>query len=134
LSWPARMGLIAGLIAVLACVFCAPTRASPRNAVLVSEFIYTNAPYPQAHASTIVQTRAGTLVAAWFGGTHERAPDVEIWFARRSAHGWSTPLSVGNGLQADGTRLPTWNPVLFQAPDGDLILFFKVGPSPSEWW
>jgi predicted neuraminidase len=31
-------------------------------------------------------------------------------------------------------RLPTWNPVLFQAPRGPLILFYKVGPSPSQWW
>lgn len=133
-SRPVRTGIIAGLIGVLAFAFGAPTHAAAPGVVLAAEFIYANAPYPQAHASTIVQTRAGTLAAAWFGGTHERAPDVEIWFARRDARGWSTPISVGNGVQADGTRLPTWNPVLFQAPDGDLILFFKVGPSPSEWW
>jgi len=102
--------------------------------VVLREFIYTTAPYPQAHASTIVETRAGTLAAAWFGGTKERNPDVTIWFARRGPREWETPAQVADGIQPDGTRLPTWNPVLFQDPKGDLQLFYKVGPSPSAWW
>lgn len=39
-----------------------------------------------------------------------------------------------DGVQPGGTRLPTWNPVLFQAQGCDLLLFYKVGPSPSQWW
>jgi len=31
-------------------------------------------------------------------------------------------------------RYPTWNPVLFQPKSGPLMLFYKVGPSPSAWW
>ncbi len=115
----------------------APVPSTPAvlpRSVRSMEFVYDAAPYPQAHASTIVETRAGTIAAAWFGGTHERNPDVEIWFARRGASGWATPVSVANGVQPDGTRLPTWNPVLFQAPDGPLMLFYKVGPDPQRWW
>jgi predicted neuraminidase len=37
-------------------------------------------------------------------------------------------------VQDDGTRHPTWNPVLFQPRGGPLMLFYKVGPSPSKWW
>ena len=102
--------------------------------VRLMEFVYTEAPYPQSHASTIVETRSGTLAAAWFGGTRERDPDVEIWFARRGVSGWERPVSVANGIQPGGTRLPTWNPVLFQDPNGPLLLFYKVGPSPQAWW
>lgn len=108
--------------------------AASGNPVLLREFIYTAAPYPQAHASTIVELRSGAIAAAWFGGTRERDPDVEIWFARRTAKGWDTPASVASGIQPDGSRLPTWNPVLFQAPSGALHLFYKVGPSPAKWW
>ncbi|MFM6976569.1 MAG: exo-alpha-sialidase, partial [Sphingobacteriaceae bacterium] len=46
----------------------------------------------------------------------------------------SAPESVANGIQTEGPRLPTWNPVLYQIPNGNLLLFYKVGPKPSEWW
>lgn len=107
---------------------------SADTAVLSSAFIYETAPYPQCHASTIVQTTDGELAAAWFGGTHERHPDVEIWVSRHDGAGWTTPVSVATGVQPAGARQPTWNPVLFQAPDGPLILYYKAGPSPQEWW
>ena len=102
--------------------------------VLRREFIYASAPYPQCHASTIVEMRGGALGAAWFGGTLERDPDVTIWFATRDEKGWSNPIQVADGVRPGAPRLPTWNPVLFQDPAGDLHLFYKVGPSPSAWW
>lgn len=105
-----------------------------RGAILHSGFIYDNAPYPQCHSSTIVELTDGTIAASWFGGTHERNPDVEIWFARLGAGGWQPGVSVANGIQPGAARLPTWNPVLFQDPDGDLHLFYKIGPNPREWW
>jgi predicted neuraminidase len=98
------------------------------------EFIYEKAPYPQCHASTIAETSPGKLVAAWFGGTRERDPDVCIWVARYENGKWLEGTQVADGVQPSGPRLPTWNPVLFQAPGGPLILFYKVGPSPSTWW
>jgi predicted neuraminidase len=103
------------------------------NAVLVSEFIYEHAPFPQCHASTIEETKAG-LIAAWFGGTAEKNPDVGIWVSRHDGKAWSAPVEVVNGIQADGKRYPCWNPVLFQPKKGPLLLFYKVGPSPSRWW
>jgi len=73
-------------------------------------------------------------VAAWFGGSFEGAPDVGIWLARADGARWTPPVEVATGAQPDGTRLPCWNPVLFQPPNGPLLLFYKVGPSPHEWW
>jgi len=108
--------------------------SQPSAAVVVSEFIYEQAPYPQCHASTIAEIAPGKLVAAWFGGTRERAPDVGIWVSKWEDGRWTTSVEVANGVQADGTRLPTWNPVLFFPPGGPLHLFYKVGPSPSGWW
>jgi predicted neuraminidase len=105
-----------------------------QSAILASGFIYESAPYPQAHASTIVETEAGTLLAAWFGGTHERHPDVSIYVVRQEGGSWQTPVKVTDGVQSDGTRLPTWNPVLFQPARGPLTLFYKVGPDPRHWW
>jgi predicted neuraminidase len=107
--------------------------AAPSSAIVISEFVFERAPFPSAHASTIVETRDG-LVAAWFGGTKERDPDVGIWVSRHDGTRWSAPVEVANGVQPDGTRHPCWYPVLFQPSNGPLVLFYKVGPSPSAWW
>lgn len=112
-----------------------PANAIPENqpGLVSSEFIYQNAPFPACHASTIAETDQG-LVAAWFGGTHERHPDVGIWLSHLRDGHWSTPVEVANGVESATVRYPTWNPVLFQPRGGLMLLFYKVGPSPSEWW
>lgn len=100
--------------------------------VVRSEFIFTQADFPSCHASTLVATDSG-LVAAWFGGLYERHPEVCIYLSRDSAGHWTAPVKVADGIQSDGTRFPCWNPVLCQT-DGQLVLFYKVGPSPQQWW
>jgi predicted neuraminidase len=100
---------------------------------VTSEFIFESAPFPQCHASTIAETRSG-LVAAWFGGTRERDPDVGIWISRLENARWTAPVEVANGVESPTNRYPCWNPVLFQPKTGPLLLFYKVGPSPSKWW
>ena len=102
--------------------------------VVHNEFLNEKAPYPECHASTIVEIAPGRLGAAWFGGTKERNPDVGIWFTRQENGKWQRPVEVANGIQQNGPREPTWNPVLFRPKNGPLVLFYKVGPSPSRWW
>jgi len=110
------------------------TNATASSAVLKSEFIFEQAPFRSCHASTIAETKTG-LVAAWFGGTAEKNPDVGIWLSRHDGKGWSTPVEVANGVPTnDQPRQPCWNPVLFQPQKGPLLLFYKVGPTPSRWW
>lgn len=103
-----------------------------KKGILVDEFVYDTAPFPQCHAATIAETPKG-LVVAFFGGTRERNPDVEIWTCRQENGHWTKPVSVANGIVNDTLRYPTWNPVLYQVPGGDLLLFYKIGPSPSTW-
>ncbi len=111
------------------------TAADPgRAGVVRDEFIYETAPFPQCHASTIVQSSDGTLVAAWFGGTREKHPDVGIWLSRFVGQRWTAPVEVANGVESPAQRHPCWNPVLFRPRRGPLLLFYKVGPSPSTWW
>jgi len=98
-----------------------------------SEFIYEKASFDSCHASTIAETPGG-LVTAWFGGTDEGNKDVAIWTSRQVKGKWTAPEMVIDGIQEDGSRHPCWNPVLFQQPDGPLLLFAKVGPSPRTWW
>ncbi|WP_425617715.1 exo-alpha-sialidase [Anatilimnocola sp. NA78] len=133
-----------GMFCLLGSLFAAPflavltvaqEAASP--GVVKAELIYEQPQHPQCHASTIEETKQG-LVAAWFGGTREGAADVGVWVARQTKEGWTTPVEVATGKQTDGKQHPCWNPVLFQMPDGDkagqLLLFYKVGPKPNNWW
>jgi predicted neuraminidase len=101
--------------------------------VVASGFVFEEAPFASAHASTVAETRDG-LLTAWFGGSGEGKPDVGIWLSRLTAMRWEAPIEVADGRQADGARWPCWNPVLFQPSRGPLLLFYKVGPSPRQWW
>lgn len=108
--------------------------AQPKGpGVVSSQFIYTEAPFFQCHASTIVETPQG-LVAAWFGGTKEGHQDVSIWVSRHEGGQWTAPQQVADGVQSPTLRHPCWNPVLFQPARSPLMLFFKVGPNPKAWW
>jgi predicted neuraminidase len=109
------------------------TAQSAAPGIIKSEFIYESAPFPECHASTIAQSK-GTLIVAWFGGTKEKHPDVGIWLSRFENGKWTTPVEVANGIVSSEKRYPTWNPVIHQSSSGPLLLFYKVGPSPSTWW
>ncbi len=103
-----------------------------QHGIITDEFIFEKAPYPECHAATIAETSRG-LVAAWFGGTKERNPDVCIWVSRYVNGKWTEGVNVANGIQNDSLRYACWNPVLYQVPGADLLLFYKIGPSPAKW-
>ncbi|WP_372772659.1 exo-alpha-sialidase [Mangrovibacterium sp.] len=107
-----------------------------REGILKEEFVFTfqGAPFRSPHAATIAETADGTLVCSWFGGTYEGEPDCCIYVTRFVDGQWTAPENVANGILNDSTRVPTWNPVLFQVPNGELQLYYKVGPHPREWW
>jgi predicted neuraminidase len=123
---------IAALFMLSACTKT-PEPNKVKAEVLKAEFIYESAPFPQCHASTIVETNGGFL-AAWFGGTHERNPDVCIYTSALKDGKWSQPVLVADGIMNDTLRYPCWNPVLFKTDNGNIVLYYKVGPSPREWW
>lgn len=109
--------------------FLAPSLLLAQNAP-AGEFIFEpgSTSFPECHASTIVALKNGELMAAWFGGTKEGAPDVAIWGSRRILGKWTAPVELEREK-----GFPSWNPVLFHTNDGRLWLYYKVGPSPSDW-
>lgn len=104
------------------------------SCIIKSEFIWKTGDItaPSCHASTITSTRDGFLTA-WFGGSEEGKKDVGIWVSRYSNGKWSKPVEVANGVLNKLMRHPCWNPVLYNT-GGKILLFYKVGPSPSSWW
>ena len=150
-------------------------------AIVKDQFLYEHTYFPEAHASTIVERKSGDLVAGYFGGTHERDPDVCIWvnIKKKGSNEWSKPILAADGvlslddpnakymglsgLKDDTTpatagpigtqgsydyitkttrltnvsdrlkRKSCWNPVLFEMPNGELWLFFKIGTTVGDW-
>lgn len=90
--------------------------------------IFDKAEFSSCHASTIVETEPGKLMAAWFGGTKEGAKDVKIWSARFDGQAWSKPEVLG-----EEPGQPCWNPVLFKSKSKALFLWYKAGPNPMSW-
>lgn len=99
------------------------------------EFVYDNSQFPEAHAASIVELKNGDLVATYFGGTKERNPDCCIWtqIKRKGTNTWTKPLMAADGILSDSLRKACWNPVLFEMPDGEVWLFFKIGNSVGDW-
>lgn len=95
----------------------------------IKDFIY-DVPegFVQCHASTIARLDNGEFVVAWFGGTEEKNDDVGIWMSKGKPGQWTKPVELEK-LRDD----PHWNPVLFNAPDGSVILYFKVGKEIPTW-
>ena len=120
-------------------VFISVSSCSPEKSkkgimikMVETEFLYDSASFPECHASTIVDTKDG-LLASFFGGEHERSPDVCIYTTRKVGDKWTKPQKVADGVVNDTLSYPTWNPVLFHAKNR-LYLYYKIGPSPTEWW
>lgn len=101
--------------------------------ITLEEFVFEEAPFKESHASTIAETPDG-IIASWFGGTKEKNKDVEIWISRKVNGKWTNPVSIANGIQNGKLRYPCWNPVLYQVPNGPLQNYYKVGPTPKNWW
>jgi len=83
-------------------------------------------PTPSGHASTLAYV-GNELLMAWFGGTAEKNPDVDIYMSRRTPDGWQPPFRI-----AGENGIAHWNPVLFAEGDS-VTLFYKVGHEIPEW-
>jgi len=93
------------------------------------DFVFgADRPFPQCHASTVVEIGAGKILTAWFGGTAEKDDDVGIWLARFDGKKWSEPKRL-----AKVNDTPHWNPTLFKDETGTIHLFFKIGKEIPYW-
>lgn len=89
--------------------------------------------YPSCHASTLVELPDGTLLAAWFAGSHEGATDTAEVGARLApgARAWSKPTVL-----ADTPGKSDGNPVLHLDRQGYVWIFYvtKENNHRSPQW
>ena len=114
-------------------VFCNLLGYTQPPKLIVSEFIDTIPVTPSCHASSIIEVPGG-MMAAWFGGEHESHPQVGIYVSILKNGKWSKAVEAVNGKYADGQQYACYNPVLQRFPDGEIVLFYKIGKGPSTWW
>ena len=96
---------------------------------LIQEFIVEeDREFDSGHASTLLELKDGNVIVSWFAGSWEKGSDVAIWVARRMNGVWEKPRRICNER-----CIAMWNPVLFRKSNGNIILFYKVGETISQW-
>jgi len=93
-------------------------------------------PTASAHSVSLANLEPGRIGAAWFAGSREGAPDVQIFFSAYDGHNWSEPQAIVTRpkMEQDTGRLvrKLGNPVLWNDGDGNLHLWF-VSVSYGGW-
>lgn len=123
------------IILIAAVVFSLSSKAQDcewKDGVVAESFVFEHGEIPSVHASTIAETPSG-LVVAFFGGQYEGSPDVCIYVIRNNGKGWTKPVKVAEGTMDGTVRKACYNPVLFRYPDGELLLFYKIGKNVQDW-
>lgn len=86
--------------------------------------IYESIPNaPQCHCSMLHKFLDGTLICAFFAGSHEKARDVAIYasFGDETGSNWSQPRKIANTVNRSNG-----SPVFYETPDGKLFLFYHA--------
>jgi predicted neuraminidase len=90
---------------------------------------YLPSPCIQNHAANLAFLPDGTLTCVWFGGTMEGMGDISIYMSRLApgATRWSQPEKM-----SDDPAKSEQNPLIFNAPDGDVWLLYTSQTSGNQ--
>lgn len=79
------------------------------------------------HPASLTELANGDLFLAWYGGDGEYAPGTAVYGSRFTANKWGAPQKL-----AQDPFYSVGNPVVWQAPDGVVWLWYVVRPG-STW-
>src|SRR5260221_4635355 len=117
----------------------APSRVLEEKPDFKTELIALDPLVPSVHVASVCETPEGRLCAAWYGGSHEGARDVNIFLSMRPPGGgvaWSKPQTLVSRASAmQELRRPikkVGNAMLFAEGNGQLKLLYVTG-SVGGW-
>lgn len=105
-----------------------------KDQIIISEyFVSPDLENFDCHSSCIIETSPGKLCAVWKGGPGKGMSNIDIkqnvgiWFSLFENGQWEAPKQI-----VDNPDSVCWTPVLTKRPNGELILFFRVGLDPRH--
>ncbi len=124
-----KCSLAAGFVRIVACVGLLLPCAPALGALTIQTIFGPETPTGKyKHPSTITELASGDLLLAYYGGGGEYETETAVFSARlkKGARRWSRPVVLA--------RSPAYsmgNPVLWQAPDGEVWLFYVIRPGAT---
>jgi predicted neuraminidase len=94
-----------------------------RGDIFIERLFGPELPGPYKHPASITELDNGDLYVAYYCGSDEYGDDTAVWGSRRPAGStrWTRPAPI-----ADAPWRSEGNPVVWQAPDGLVWLFYVV--------
>ena len=102
--------------------------AAAHPAIVKEEFVFTEAPFPSCHASTLTESSRVIFYAPTLQGRTKVLPMLRSGFQQMRKTNGPSLKKV-----AEVEKNPCWNPVLFTMPSNEVLLFYKGGPNPHDW-
>jgi predicted neuraminidase len=78
------------------------------------------------HPAAVTELANGDLYLAWYGGDGEYRPGTAVWGSRFASGKWSQPVKL-----AQDPFYSVGNPVVWQAPDGVVWLWYVIRPGAT---
>lgn len=104
-------------------LLCGSLAASP-SWRLLDEFISPASSEYDCHSSSLIETEANNLCAAWKA---KKGQSYGAWVSLFDGASWSEPAEV-----VHSEDLVVWTPILCKLTSGEVLLFYRIGSSPRE--
>lgn len=115
------------------CSFVTSLFSEQTAPIVKEEFLSPDVMRFDCHSSNIVETSAGRFCTVWKGGAGDKGSNgdipqnVGVWISLFDEKGWSLPKEVVSSPESI-----CWNPVLCKFSEEELLLFYRMGPSPRQ--
>jgi predicted neuraminidase len=113
--------------------FNSSVNSDEKTALFEEYFVSPDVEYFDCHSSCLIEAAPGSMLAVWKGGPGnglsncDIKQDVGIWSSRFENGEWSLPQQIV--FSPDSV---CWTPVLTKQPNGELLLFYRIGYDPRH--